>query len=171
MLQLLDINHRICHSRESGNPEERSLDPQSSWGWQIHQVILRVHLCILVRKNFLFHYTYKKLAWILDKRFRGWQWACFRGWQWVCFRKWQGVCFRGWQWWSHSKSAVLSQSLVITLSFSVIFKEHLFEYILRNNHISFCYSKHWWRISYFLYWQKGFSSSLYLTFYICRSNR
>jgi len=44
-------------------------------------------------QNLFCHYTYKKLAWILDKRFRGWQWAYFRGWQWVCFRGCQKCCY------------------------------------------------------------------------------
>ena len=91
MLQLLDTNHRICHSALDAESrkyfflkqKEKSLDPQSSWGWQLlwipafagmtTSILLRERIYIFASWESIFYYTYKKLAWILDKGFRGWQ--------------------------------------------------------------------------------------------------
>ncbi len=45
--------------------------------WQLPPVNLWEYIVNMVCKDLLFHYTYKNLAWILDKRFRGWQGCAF----------------------------------------------------------------------------------------------
>jgi len=98
MLQLLDINHRICHSRDlfvipaiagiqevflyviphlMRNPEVYSKRKHEfsieTFRNDTHLHRLEGMYLYFASRESTFYYTYKKLVWILNKRFWGWQ--------------------------------------------------------------------------------------------------